>query len=64
CPTDALFYGTFPELLAKRPGVQAVDVFGFGEQLVQTGNAIVVPAGRTEDTIPGGYPAPDASAPS
>ena len=64
CPTDALFYGTFPELLAKRPAVQAVDVFGFGEQLVQTGNAIVVPAGRTEDTVSGGYPAPDSSAPN
>lgn len=55
CPTDALFFGTEAELLKKRPGVQAVDVFGFGDETVRTGNAMVAPAGKDIDTIPGGY---------
>ena len=55
CPTDALFFGTEEELLAKRPGSQAVNVFGFGEQLIRTGNATVAPAGASVDSIPGGY---------
>ena len=54
CPTDALFYGTFDELQAKRPSAKAVDVFDFGNQSVVTGNALVAPAGG-EDVIPGGY---------
>ncbi len=54
CPTDALFYGTYEELLEKRPSAEAVDVFEFGEQAIITGNAVVAPAGRN-DAIPGGY---------
>lgn len=54
CPTDALFYGTYDELLEKRPAAKAVDVFEFGGQSVVTGNAVVAPAGR-DDVIPGGY---------
>jgi Fe-S-cluster-containing dehydrogenase component len=54
CPTDALFYGTYDELLEKRPAARAVDVFEFGGQPVVTGNAVVTPAGG-DDVIPGGY---------
>ncbi len=54
CPTDALFYGTYEELVAKRPSAKAIDVFDFGNQSVVTGNALVAPAGG-EDVIPGGY---------
>jgi hypothetical protein len=54
CPTDALFYGTYDELVARRPFSRAVDVFDFGNQSVVTGNALVAPAG-SDDSIPGGY---------
>jgi len=55
CPTGAIFYGSYEELLADRPHSRASDIFGFGDALVQTGCAIVVPAGRDETPIPGGW---------
>ena len=55
CPTGAIFYGSYEELLADRPHSRASDIFRFGDALVQTGCAIVVPAGRDETPIPGGW---------
>ena len=44
CPSDALYYGTAAEVEAQRPSRKVIDVFGFGEQALQTGNWMVVPA--------------------
>lgn len=54
CPTDAIFYGTYGELLAARPHSRAVDVFEFGGGVVQTGAAVVVPAPVADRPAPGG----------
>jgi Fe-S-cluster-containing dehydrogenase component len=43
CPSDALYYGTAEEVLASRPRRQVIDVFGFGQQELQSGNWMVVP---------------------
>jgi len=55
CPTGAIFYGSYEELLADRPHARATDVFGFGHATVQTGCAVVVPAGRDATPVPGGH---------
>lgn len=55
CPTGAIFYGSYAELRADRPNARAVDIFGFGDEVVQTGCAVVVPAGKEGSVIPGGY---------
>jgi Fe-S-cluster-containing dehydrogenase component len=55
CPTGAIFYGSYEELLADRPHAHATDIFGFGDALVQTGCAVVVPAGRDGSPVPGGW---------
>lgn len=54
CPTGSLFYGTYSELIAERPHARAVDVFGFGDETITTGCAVVVPAGREGSILPGG----------
>ena len=51
CPSDALYYGTAAEVEASRPGRSVVDVFGFGNQELQTGNAMVV-AGTDRQLLP------------
>ncbi|WP_406508223.1 4Fe-4S dicluster domain-containing protein [Streptomyces sp. NBC_00212] len=56
CPTGALFYGTVEELLAERPGVQVADSFTFGDVVVSTGVAMVVPADKVQWPVPGGLP--------
>lgn len=43
CPSDALFFGTLAEFREERPGRQAMDVFAFGQQELQTANWMVVP---------------------
>lgn len=55
CPTGAIFYGSYDELLADRPHAHATDIFGFGDALIQTGCAVVVPAGRDGSPVPGGW---------
>jgi len=55
CPTGAIFFGTYAELVADRPNAQALDVFGFGDAIIQTGCAVVVPAGREHSVVPTGY---------
>jgi Fe-S-cluster-containing dehydrogenase component len=55
CPTDALFYGSYAELLAARPHARAVDVFDFGTGTVQTGAAMVVPGDHGDRPVPGGF---------
>jgi len=55
CPTGAIFFGTYAELVADRPKAQAVDVFGFGEAVIQTGCAVVVPAVKEHSVVPTGY---------
>jgi hypothetical protein len=32
-----------------------MDIFGFGDETIQTGCAVVVPAGRDTTPVPGGY---------
>jgi Fe-S-cluster-containing dehydrogenase component len=54
CPTDAIFYGSYAELLASRPHSRAVDLFDFGGATVQTGAAFVVPAPAATLPAPGG----------
>ncbi|MGP3922459.1 4Fe-4S dicluster domain-containing protein [Streptomyces sp. 8N616] len=56
CPTGALFYGTLEELRAERPGVQVADSFAFGDAVVKTGVATVVPADKVQWPVPGGLP--------
>ncbi|MET7540593.1 MULTISPECIES: 4Fe-4S dicluster domain-containing protein [Streptomyces] len=56
CPTGALFYGTLEELQAERPGVQVADSFTFGDVVVNTGVAMVVPADKVQWPVPGGLP--------
>ncbi|MGH2708066.1 MAG: 4Fe-4S dicluster domain-containing protein [Actinomycetota bacterium] len=55
CPTGSLFYGTYEELIAERPHARATNVFGFFDETITTGCAVIVPAGREEATVPGGY---------
>jgi len=55
CPTGSIFYGTYEELIHSRPDVEAVEVFGFGDQEIRTGCAVVVPSGGVPDVVPGGY---------
>jgi len=55
CPTGAIFYGTYEELVADRPHARAVNVFGFGDETIRTDCAVVVPAGREGSVVPGGY---------
>jgi Fe-S-cluster-containing dehydrogenase component len=54
CPTDAIFYGSYAELIAARPHSRAVDAFAFGNEIVQTGAAVVVPLGLEGRPVPGG----------
>jgi Fe-S-cluster-containing dehydrogenase component len=55
CPTDAIFFGTYSDMLAARPHAEAMDIFGFGEERIRTGVAVVVPAGRSSSPVPGGF---------
>ena len=55
CPTGAIFFGTYAELVADRPKAQALDVFGFGDTVIQTGCAVVVPADKEHSVVPTGY---------
>jgi hypothetical protein len=52
CPSDALYYGTAEEVLAARPARAVIDVFAFGNQELQTGNQMVVPADRAGTVLP------------
>jgi Fe-S-cluster-containing dehydrogenase component len=55
CPTDAIFYGSYADLLAARPHARPVDVFAFGDSTVQTGAAVVVPLDAARHPAPGGW---------
>ena len=55
CPTDAIFYGSYAELIAARPHSRAVDAFAFGNEIVHTGAAVVVPVGLEGRPAPGGW---------
>lgn len=52
CPSDALYYGTADEVSAARPTREVIDVFAFGNQELQTGNQMVVPADRASTVLP------------
>lgn len=55
CPTGALFFGTYEELMAQRANTAALDVFAFGDTTIRTGVGFVVPAEFVAAAVPGGF---------
>jgi Fe-S-cluster-containing dehydrogenase component len=54
CPTGALWFGTYDELLQQRPNVIVTDLTSFGDTTIRTGCAVVLADAPGVLVAPGG----------